>query len=182
MADRQNLVRHQHLWFEDGNVVLVAETTGFRVYRGLLARHSEIFHDMFSCHNQNRRPRIRTKAVQSSAWRMILLMRWLRSSLCCMTVVKGAFYGHDHRMDVPTLEAALRLGTKFAFNDIRHEALRRFSIFTLTRWRSSKDMGAEPLCAAILANHLEDKIVFALLHSYQYGLDASIPAALYNNS
>lgn len=48
MSDLQNLIRHPHLWFEDGNVVLVAETTGFRVYRGLLARHSEIFHDMFS--------------------------------------------------------------------------------------------------------------------------------------
>lgn len=40
--------RHLDLWFDDGSVILVAQTTGFRVHRGLLARHSEIFHDMFS--------------------------------------------------------------------------------------------------------------------------------------
>ena len=39
--------KHPNLWFDDGNVVLIAENTGFRVYRGLLARYSEIFRDMF---------------------------------------------------------------------------------------------------------------------------------------
>lgn len=35
------------LWFDDGNVVLVAEKTGFRVHRSVLARHSDVFRDMF---------------------------------------------------------------------------------------------------------------------------------------
>ena len=45
--DFSNFTKHSELWFDDGNVVLVAEDTGFRVYRGLLARYSEIFRDMF---------------------------------------------------------------------------------------------------------------------------------------
>ena len=35
------------LWFEDGNVVLVAEGAAFKVHRGVLSRNSEIFRDMF---------------------------------------------------------------------------------------------------------------------------------------
>jgi len=34
-------------WFEDGNVILEAEATQFRVYRGILAANSGIFKDMF---------------------------------------------------------------------------------------------------------------------------------------
>ena len=35
-------------WFDDGNVVLEAEQTQFRVYRGILSANSVIFKDMFS--------------------------------------------------------------------------------------------------------------------------------------
>ncbi|KAI0669334.1 hypothetical protein C8Q78DRAFT_978161 [Trametes maxima] len=35
-------------WYEDGNIVLIAECVAFRVHRGLLAQHSTIFHDLFS--------------------------------------------------------------------------------------------------------------------------------------
>ena len=37
--------KHPHLWFDDGNVILIAEGTGFCVYRGVLARQSEVFRD-----------------------------------------------------------------------------------------------------------------------------------------
>jgi hypothetical protein len=35
-------------WFDDGNIVLEAELTQFRVYRGILSAHSAIFKDMFA--------------------------------------------------------------------------------------------------------------------------------------
>lgn len=35
-------------WFEDGNIVLQAETTQFKVYSGILSRQSEIFADMLT--------------------------------------------------------------------------------------------------------------------------------------
>jgi hypothetical protein len=35
-------------WFDDGNVILQAENTQFRVHRYLLSRHSNVFKDMFS--------------------------------------------------------------------------------------------------------------------------------------
>ena len=35
--------RVHSLWFEDGNVVIVSEESGFRVHKGVLSRHSAVF-------------------------------------------------------------------------------------------------------------------------------------------
>jgi hypothetical protein len=35
-------------WFEDGNIVLQAEETLFRVHQSVLSRHSSIFKDTFA--------------------------------------------------------------------------------------------------------------------------------------
>ena len=40
------LDRHS-LWFEDGNIILRAQNTAFKVHRSLLGRHSTVFEDMF---------------------------------------------------------------------------------------------------------------------------------------
>lgn len=34
------------VWFDDGNVILQAESTLFKVYRGILVQNSTVFHDM----------------------------------------------------------------------------------------------------------------------------------------
>ena len=36
------------IWYDDGNVVLQAQNTQFKVYRGILAQSSPVFKDMFS--------------------------------------------------------------------------------------------------------------------------------------
>lgn len=40
--------RHPDLYFEDGNIVLLAENTYFKVYKGTLTRNSTVFHDILS--------------------------------------------------------------------------------------------------------------------------------------
>ena len=39
--------RDRQYWLEDGNIVLLAGQTAFRIYKGLLARQSTVFRDMF---------------------------------------------------------------------------------------------------------------------------------------
>ncbi|KJA26643.1 hypothetical protein HYPSUDRAFT_36364 [Hypholoma sublateritium FD-334 SS-4] len=39
--------RSAQFWFDDGNVVLQAEATQFRVHRSILLRHSPIMQDLF---------------------------------------------------------------------------------------------------------------------------------------
>ena len=41
-------VRHETMWFEDGNVVLIAENVALKLHRGVLARQSVVFQDMFA--------------------------------------------------------------------------------------------------------------------------------------
>ncbi|KAI1795314.1 hypothetical protein LXA43DRAFT_1090964 [Ganoderma leucocontextum] len=45
---KSKLKRHAEFWFEDGNIVLVAQRTAFRIYRGLLSSQSTVFSDMFA--------------------------------------------------------------------------------------------------------------------------------------
>ena len=42
------LQKDAHVYLDDGNIVLVAGMTCFRVHRSLLAKYSPIFRDMFS--------------------------------------------------------------------------------------------------------------------------------------
>ena len=44
----KQLQRDQEFWLADGNLVIVAEDTAFRVYRGLLAAQSTVFANMFA--------------------------------------------------------------------------------------------------------------------------------------
>lgn len=41
--------KHSRLWFEDGNTILVAnDGLGFRLHRGIVSLHSEVFWDILS--------------------------------------------------------------------------------------------------------------------------------------
>ncbi|RPD57115.1 hypothetical protein L227DRAFT_602682 [Lentinus tigrinus ALCF2SS1-6] len=40
--------RDESFWFEDGNIVVIAQQTAFRVHRGVLSRHSETFSGLFT--------------------------------------------------------------------------------------------------------------------------------------
>lgn len=42
------LKRDQQVWLEDGNIVLLCESTMFRVHRSILAAHCEALQDMFA--------------------------------------------------------------------------------------------------------------------------------------
>lgn len=41
-------MRSGDIWYEDGNVILQAEDTQYKVHRGILVKSSSVFHDMFS--------------------------------------------------------------------------------------------------------------------------------------
>ena len=48
MATPPDIVAQSDIWFKDGNVILVAGGVAFKVHRGQLERHSEIFRDLLS--------------------------------------------------------------------------------------------------------------------------------------
>ena len=48
LANGTDVKRDKDFWFDDGSVVLIAQTVGFRVYRELLAMRSQVFRDLFA--------------------------------------------------------------------------------------------------------------------------------------
>jgi hypothetical protein len=48
LQSRLEALQRSELWFADGNIVLVAGSSTFKVHRGQLERHSEVFNDLFS--------------------------------------------------------------------------------------------------------------------------------------
>ena len=46
-----DLKKDKELWFDDGNIVLIARDVGFRIFRSLLAKQSPVFSDMFASAN-----------------------------------------------------------------------------------------------------------------------------------
>ncbi|KAI0091055.1 hypothetical protein BDY19DRAFT_679462 [Irpex rosettiformis] len=122
-----DITKHPDLWYEDGTVVIVAENTGFRVYRGLLVNHSSIFHDMFllpqpaSSLNDTFEGCPVVRLADDSAEEVTILL-----SIICNGV--DSFTKSGQRVEFSVIAAALRLGTKYAFHAIRQEALRRISL------------------------------------------------------
>ena len=43
-----NLHRHSEIWYDDGNLILVARETAFRIYRGLIAGQASVFLVLFA--------------------------------------------------------------------------------------------------------------------------------------
>ena len=43
-----DIARDKDFWFDDGNIVLVAENVGFCIYKGLLSSQSPVFSGLFS--------------------------------------------------------------------------------------------------------------------------------------
>ncbi|KAI1786600.1 hypothetical protein LXA43DRAFT_897702 [Ganoderma leucocontextum] len=39
--------RDSDIWFEDGNVIVIAQNTAFRFHKGVLSHHSQVFRDLF---------------------------------------------------------------------------------------------------------------------------------------
>ncbi len=48
MPPEVQIIPHPELWFEDGNIELIAENVSFRVHKTVLAGSSDFFKDMFS--------------------------------------------------------------------------------------------------------------------------------------
>ena len=44
----EGLNRHTEFWYSDGSIILAVEDTAFRVHQSILAKHSDVFADMFT--------------------------------------------------------------------------------------------------------------------------------------
>ncbi|TCD68722.1 hypothetical protein EIP91_010006 [Steccherinum ochraceum] len=176
------------LWFDDGNVILVAEKTAFRVYQGVLSKNSEIFRDMFTIPQ----PADAEKLEGCPVVHLSDSQKDLERFLSAVFDLGNTYYG-TQRLPFSIVSAMLRLGTKYGVDFLRESAIGRLrTIFpprlsdfhnAFTEWALWLESGGDPANEAAFSNTLVDmkqEDLFEALNLVQsLGLDAFLPQALY---
>ncbi|KDQ59933.1 hypothetical protein JAAARDRAFT_56859 [Jaapia argillacea MUCL 33604] len=145
--------KHESLWFEDGNVVLVASgTLAFKIYRGVLIRSSEVFRDMFAI------PQPEFMETMDGC----PLINVHDSALDLGHLLSALFergYFDVTRCTIEILASILRLATKYSIDDLREEALTELGKCfpsNLASWDSAKTKRVrlirEPAAAVTVVN------------------------------
>ncbi|KAJ7729964.1 hypothetical protein B0H16DRAFT_1586082 [Mycena metata] len=133
-SSTSSLVRSD-VWFEDGTVVLQAETTLFRVYRGVLAAQSPIFRDTFAI------PQPPTPETYEGCPLVVLPDAPGELRYFLMATHDAGYFTNTPVADIGTLSALLNLSTKY---EVEHVRIRMVAILTciypssLTGWLSRK--------------------------------------------
>ncbi|KIM44191.1 hypothetical protein M413DRAFT_443222 [Hebeloma cylindrosporum] len=136
-AETQPLQRSR-FWFDDGNVILQAENTQFRVHRSVLSLHSNVFKDMFSV------PQPTDPTTMSIADGCPVIT--LSDKASDLEYVLSVFYeniraqGMLGLMPVDLVVAIIRLGKKYEIDYLCDEGLKRLRVEfpnTLEKWDTS---------------------------------------------
>ncbi|KAJ7490865.1 hypothetical protein FB451DRAFT_1124420 [Mycena latifolia] len=131
--------RRQELWFEDGNLVIQAGNSQFRVYRGTLAARSAVFQDMLSF----------PQPPDSELVEGCPLVRLQDAEIEVSEFLKAIFVPEyfppfPYRTKFDVLVGCLRLSHKYEVDYLRRRALVHLSSAyrtTLSEWDSSLDFG-----------------------------------------
>ncbi|TFY71423.1 hypothetical protein EVG20_g1589 [Dentipellis fragilis] len=108
-------------WFNDGNIVLVAGSSLFKVHRGQLERHSEVFRDLFS---------IPQPKVQDSVHGAACIQLYDNPSdvfYLLKALYDGMYFKQPYSTEFPFLAAVLRLSTKYLIYNLRECCLARIA-------------------------------------------------------
>ncbi|KAI0316200.1 hypothetical protein OF83DRAFT_1128265, partial [Amylostereum chailletii] len=103
-------------WLEDGSIILVCATVGFRVHRSVLAMHSEVFRDMFT---------VGRKDDQGEMFDGCLVLRLQDAAEDIKYLLRALYYrefAQDKRaLSLFVLAAVLRMATKYIIQSLRRE-------------------------------------------------------------
>ncbi|KAJ3516381.1 hypothetical protein NMY22_g14224 [Coprinellus aureogranulatus] len=115
----QKEVIRSDIWLEDGNIVLEAERTQFRAHRGLLARVSPIFSDVFSV------PQPAQEDPMVDGCPVLHLQDSAEDVHHLLSALYDQRYHSKEPIPFDTASALLRLGRKYEIRSVFREVLCR---------------------------------------------------------
>lgn len=137
---KRSATRSTAIWFEDGNIILEAEDTQFRVHKSVLALHSSVLSDMFLLAMPDTEsglveegcPIVELKDDLASEWEELLSLiyhgyryvLWLDYVLFLPAAYRKT--RPNDALSFSQISAMLRLGHKYCFKSYRQEAIERF--------------------------------------------------------
>ncbi|KAL5488385.1 hypothetical protein ACEPAI_6493 [Sanghuangporus weigelae] len=125
--------RQTDFWFEDGSVILLAGTVAFKVHRGQLARHSEVFRDLLSLPQPIDEaifegcPLVELHDSPTDLWYLL------------RALYDGLYFKQLCATDFTPLSSILRLSSKYFMEHLRERCISRLMIdwpTTLACWDS----------------------------------------------
>ncbi|OSD00139.1 hypothetical protein PYCCODRAFT_1371806 [Trametes coccinea BRFM310] len=120
-------------WFMDGNMILFAGAVAFKVHRGQLVRHSDVFHDMFSLPQPEEGGQ---GLVDGCPWVELYddpsdVLHLLRA------LYDGLYFTKPTSGDFCAISAVLRMSTKYLIEHLRQRCIERLEAdwpTTLAGW------------------------------------------------
>ncbi|KDR77425.1 hypothetical protein GALMADRAFT_138537 [Galerina marginata CBS 339.88] len=116
------VTQHPRFWFDDGNIILQAGSTQFKVHRSILANKSQIFKDMFSLPQ----PVCSSRAdPYAQSCPIVVLYDPPKDIENLLSLLYDTLKVHSFRegITISVLDTMLRLGRKYRFQYLRAEAV-----------------------------------------------------------
>ncbi|PPQ96598.1 hypothetical protein CVT26_010753 [Gymnopilus dilepis] len=156
-------------WFDDGNIILQAEKTQFRVHRSLLSNQSVVFRDMFSM------PQPVALDPLVDGCPVVFLSDKVNDLGLVMAVFYDNFkvYNLKELMPFPLLTAILRIGKKYQIEHFQAEGLERL------RSEFPKDLDAWDVSVAnlVLLEEVEDSLENIINLAHELSIYSILPGA-----
>ncbi|KAJ7605360.1 hypothetical protein DFH06DRAFT_1252913 [Mycena polygramma] len=162
------------IWFEDGNIILQAENTHFRVYKGTLCSSSQVLKDAIEDIEDS-------KGVEGCSFLMLS-----DSSFDVTYVLRTIFHPWSYPENAPwpfaAIAAFLRLGRKYQMKPLYDIALSRLAIVYPS---SVLDYPAHTMNKYILfsdpasSNRRQEIVIDSIVLARELGLLALLPAAFW---
>ncbi|KDR79507.1 hypothetical protein GALMADRAFT_243610 [Galerina marginata CBS 339.88] len=141
------IVRSPDFWFEDGNIIIQAQNTQFRVYRGSIARQSAVFNVMFGLPQPE-------GEILVDGCPIVYLDDASQDWKNLFTILYHPEVGYDpsDTFDLLALSSVLRLGQKYDLEKLYDAALKRIKSEvpqSLEQWQAKFGRNStkpSPLC------------------------------------
>jgi hypothetical protein len=144
-----NSLIRSDFWFTDGNIVIIAGQAAFKVHRGQLQRHSDVFSDMFSIPQPTDEEKIDGCFWVELYDRPSDVFYFLRAlydglyvpslrDIWWLTVLHSIrYFPYPCATDFPAIAGVLRLSTKYLVQHLRELCIQRLQLdwpSTLAGW------------------------------------------------
>ncbi|KAI0788374.1 hypothetical protein C8Q74DRAFT_1367103 [Fomes fomentarius] len=169
-----NVQLDEDLWFEDGNVIVIAQERAFRFHRGALSRHSDVFCGLFSLPQPTSRDVVDTLDgisivhVPDTAYDFKHLLRAIYDGV--------HYFAPTGAVEFSVLASLTRMSHKYQLDAIYDECIRRLkTIFTtdFSIWQQHQGLSTSNLTVHP-GNAVEAFNLFRVI-----GRTEMLPTALY---
>jgi len=170
MANSEDFKRHEHLWFLDGSVVLIAENVGFRVYAGILSCDSAVFRNLLnaSTERMNGCPVLRLPDAPKEL-AIFLAFLYARTEIMGIDTKKLKF---------AAVSSLIRLGLKYEIARLHKDGLERLKTCFPSKW-SHENWSALVLGESDVMTFEPKDAITAVALARLTNTDSILPTAFY---